>query len=89
MRSFLGWTDSAGGGSLFVEGLDPRGCRLLRLGNATPTNKDDKHRGAQREETITSEKPRACICRHIFIVPEEHERRMSRELHFVHVRNGP
>jgi hypothetical protein len=31
----------------------------------------------------------ACFCRHIFSVPEEHERRMSGQLHFVQVRKRP
>jgi hypothetical protein len=60
---------------------------LLRLRSATPTDKDEKHRRAQRERTTTSEKTTASFCSHTFIVREEHERCMSTELHFVHVRN--
>jgi hypothetical protein len=62
---------------------------LLPLRNDTPTDKDEKHRRAQRERTITSEKTTASFCGHRFIVREEHERCMSAELHFVHVRNRP
>ena len=61
----------------------------MRLHNIASAANDEKHRRTQGERTITSEKIGAYFCRHTFIVPEEHERQMSRELHFVHLRNRP
>ena len=89
MRSFLGWTESAGGGSLFADGWVPEVAGCCAFARLRPTHKDEKHRRAQHERTITSEKTTASFCGHAFIVREEHDRRMSTELHFVHVRNRP